>query len=102
VEARKPSVKDSGSRCNSLVQGPWAYPNSKMAKGGNIGDKERGDKGKGLERIPSSSRSCAFTREKIEAWETQNRFLENGFEEAQWEVNQVEEMVKLKKKQTSR
>jgi hypothetical protein len=58
------------------------------------------DKGKGVVKEASSSHPRAFTRAKNEAWDSQIRFLENCSEKAQWEVDQVEDMVKLKCKQT--
>jgi hypothetical protein len=48
----------------------------------------------------SSYHPHALNIVEIEAWETQNIFLENFFKESQWEINKVEEMVKLKKNQT--
>jgi hypothetical protein len=78
-----------------------AYSSTYMAKGGRRGDKAQEDKGKGVVKEASSSHLHAFTKAEIEAWEAHNKFLENCSKESQWEVDQVEEMVKLKHKQTS-
>jgi hypothetical protein len=47
-----------------------------------------------VENDSSFSHPSAFTKEEIEVWKAHNRFLENNYEEAQWD--QVKEMVKIK------
>jgi hypothetical protein len=89
-----------GQRFAEVEHVEGAYYIAKMAKGGNIGDRSQEDKGKDVVMEALSFLPCAFTRDEMEAWEVHKRFLENCLEEAQSEVDQVEDMVKIKCKQT--